>query len=108
MYHGGHHVISFNGVNNVYRNNYFYNDPWCPLSSPQYATRTFFQTGAEGDGRYNLVEGNRIGYGGPKNKDEIGGAGGTLSGDYNIWRKMSLLKFILMVCIRQSIRDRPM
>lgn len=86
-YHGGHHVVSLNGTNNVYRNNYFYNDPWCPIGNPQYSTRIMFQTGADGDGKRNLVEGNRFGYGGPKNKDEIGGAGGTLAGAYNIWRK---------------------
>jgi hypothetical protein len=87
MYHGGHHVVSFYGVNNVFRYNAFRNDPWCPLNNPQYATRTTFQTGTPGDGEYNLVEGNRIGYGGPKNKDEIGGAGGTIAGANNIWRK---------------------
>jgi len=85
MYHGGHHVISLNGTNNVYRNNYLRNDPWCGSSST-YATRTVFQTGVDGDGKYNLSESNRIGYGGPKNKSEIGGAGGTISSAYNIWR----------------------
>ncbi len=87
MYSGGHHVVSLNGKYNIYRGNYFHNEPWCPLGSPTYATRTMFQTGADGDGQYNLVEGNRFGYGGPKNKDEIGGAGGTMAGAYNIWRR---------------------
>jgi hypothetical protein len=92
MYHGGHHVVSFNGINNVFRNNSFRNDPWCPLGNATYATRTFFQTGVPGDGQYNLVEGNRIGYGGPKNKIEIGGAGGTIAGAYNIWRRNVFLQ----------------
>ena len=92
FYSGGHHVISFNGSYNVYRNNYCHNEPWFPLNAPVYSTRTMFQTGAAGDGCYNLVEGNRIGYGGPKNKDEIGGAGGTLSGAHNIWRKNIFLQ----------------
>ena len=92
FYHGGHHVVSFNGSKNVFRNNYCHNEPWYPLSAPVYSTRTFFQTGAAGDGCYNLVEGNRIGYGGPKNKIEIGGAGGTISGAYNIWRKNVFLQ----------------
>jgi hypothetical protein len=50
FYQGGHHVISFNGKYNVYRNNYCHNEPWYPLSSPTYSTRTYFQTGAPGDG----------------------------------------------------------
>jgi len=92
FYHGGHHVISFNGSKNVYRNNYCHNEPWYPIGAPVYSARTFFQTGATGDGCYNLVEGNRIGYGGPKNKQEIGGAGGTLAGAHNIWRKNVFLQ----------------
>jgi len=87
MYQGGHHVVSPNGSNNVIRNNYFHNEPWCPLENPQYSTRTLFQTGVDGDGQYNLAEANRIGYGGPKNKNEIGGAGGTIASAYNIWRQ---------------------
>ena len=92
FYHGGHHVISFNGSKNVYRNNYCHNEPWYPIGAPVYSTRTMFQTGAPGDGCYNLVEGNRIGYGGPKNKAEIGGAGGTMAGAHNIWRKNVFLQ----------------
>lgn len=92
MYHGGHHVVSFNGSYNIYRNNYFHNEIWSPLSAPEFSTRTMFQTGVDGDGCYNLVHGNRFGYGGPKNKNEIGGAGGTLAGAYNIWRQNEFVR----------------
>jgi hypothetical protein len=86
MSQGGHHVFSYNGVNNVYRNNYIHNEPWCDDSGTLFSARVGFQTGGGGDGQYNLSEGNRIGYGGPKNKDEIGGSGGSIAGANNIWR----------------------
>jgi hypothetical protein len=87
FYAGGHHVISFNGTNNVYRNIYAHNEPWAPIGAPVYSTRTMFQTGSSDDGQYNLVDQCVIGYGGPKNKDEIGGAGGTMASANNIWRR---------------------
>ena len=92
MYGGGHHVVSTNGSYNIYRNNWFHNEPWMPSSSPTFATRTGFQIGVDGDGKYNLVEGNRWGYGGPKNKIEIGGNGSTIAGAYNIWRNNTFLQ----------------
>ena len=92
MYQGGHHVISLNGKFNVYRNIYAHNEPWYPIGAPLYGTRTMFQTGNVGDGCYNLTEKCRFGYGGPKNKDEIGGAGGTLSGQRNLWRQNIFLQ----------------
>lgn len=92
MYQGGHHVASLNGSYNIYRNNYFHNEPWMPIGSPTFSTRTLFQTGAPGDGMYNLVEENRIGYGGPKNKNEIGGNGCSLTGAYNIWRENTFVR----------------
>jgi hypothetical protein len=92
MYSGGHHVVSFNGSYNVYRRIYAHNEPWFPLDVPVHSTRTMFQTGYNGDGVYNLVDSCRIGYGGPKNKDEIGGAGGTMASMDNIWRKNIFLQ----------------
>jgi hypothetical protein len=85
MYWGGHHVICPNGTYNVYRNNYFHNEPWYPLAAPVHSTRVGFQTGLTGEG-YNLMESNRFGYGGPKNKDEIGGTGSSVCGENNLWR----------------------
>lgn len=87
MYAGGHHVAYLNGSYNIYRNNYFHNEPWYPLGDPVFSTRVVAQEGYPGDGMRNLNEGNRIGYGGPKNKDEIGGSGSQVKGAYNIWRK---------------------
>jgi hypothetical protein len=87
MYGGGHHVAYLNGSYNIYRNNYFHNEPWYPLTNPIFSTRIIAQEGYPGDGMYNLNEGNRIAYGGPKNKDEIGGSGGQVKGAYNIWRR---------------------
>jgi hypothetical protein len=87
MYSGGHHVAYFMGAFNVYRNNYIHNEPWYPLDEPVFATRVVAQQGfGEVDGVYNLNEGNRIGYGGPKNKSEVGGMTTQLTGGYNIWR----------------------
>lgn len=86
MYAGGHHVAYLNGSYNVYRNNYFHNEPWYPLDVPIFSTRVVSQEGAYGDGVHNLNEGNRIGYGGPKNKDEVGGLTTQVKGGYNIWR----------------------
>lgn len=87
MYGGGHHVAYLNGSYNIYRNNYFHNEPWYPLNNPVYSTRIIAQEGYSEDGMRNLNEGNRIAYGGPKNKDEIGGSGGQVKGAYNIWRR---------------------
>jgi hypothetical protein len=91
MAYGGHHVAWLGGTYNIYRNNYFHNEPWCPTSSPTFATRILIQNGyAAGgddiDGIHNLNEGNRIGYGGPKNKSEVGGNVAQVMGAYNIWR----------------------
>jgi hypothetical protein len=86
MYGGGHHVAYLNGSYNIFRNNYFHNEPWYPIGNPIYSTRIVAQEGYEGDGQHNLNEGNRIGYGGPKNKDEIGGNAVQAKSSYNIWR----------------------
>lgn len=87
MYAGGHHVAYLNGSYNIYRNNYFHNEPWFPFDTPIFSTRVIAQEGFPGDGMRNLNEKNRIAYGGPKNKDEVGGSGGQVKGAYNIWRK---------------------
>lgn len=86
MYAGGHHVAYMNGSYNIYRNNYFHNEPWYPLDVPVFSTRIIAQEGYPDDGMRNLNEGNRVGYGGPKNKDEIGGNTTQAKGAYNIWR----------------------
>jgi len=91
MAYGGHHVAWLGGTYNIYRNNYFHNEPWCPTSSPTFATRILIQNGyAAGgdniDGIHNLNEGNRIGYGGPKNKSESGGNTVMVMGEWNTWR----------------------
>lgn len=87
MFAGAHHTAEVGGTYNVWRNNYIHNEPWWPYETPVYSTRVMITTGAAGDGRYNLVENNRIGYGGPKNKTEIGGAGICFQGgQYGIWR----------------------
>lgn len=91
MAYGGHHVAWLGGSYNVYRNNYFQNAPWC--SSGTFATRILVQNGwADGytgdniDGIHNLNEGNSVAYGGPKNKNEVGGNIIMVMGSHNIWR----------------------
>jgi hypothetical protein len=92
MSSGGHHVAWLGGTYNIYRNNYFHNEPWCPDSSKSFSTRVLIQNGysyhngRDTDGIHNLNEGNRIGYGGPKNKSEVGGNVAQLMGEWNIWR----------------------
>jgi hypothetical protein len=92
MSQGGHHVAWLGGTYNIYRNNYFHNEPWCPIGTPTFATRLLIQSGyGDGagnniDGIHNLNEGNRIGYGGPKNKVETGGNVAQVMGEWNIWR----------------------
>ncbi len=107
MSSGGHHVAWLGGTYNIYRNNYFHNEPWCPTGSPTFATRVLIQNGyAAGsddiDGIHNLNEGNRIGYGGPKNKSEVGGNVAQVMGEYNIWRynvwAQSYLSAIWLYC----------
>jgi hypothetical protein len=92
MSQGGHHVAWLGGTYNIYRNNYFHNEPWCPIDNPTFATRVLIQNGyattpgTNVDGVFNLNEGNRIGYGGPKNKSEVGGNVAQVMGAYNVWR----------------------
>jgi hypothetical protein len=107
MAYGGHHVAWLGGTYNIYRNNYFHNEPWCPTTSPKFATRIIVQNGyAAGgddiDGIHNLNEGNRIGYGGPKNKREVGGNVVQVMGAWNIWQHniwaQSYLSAIWLYC----------
>jgi hypothetical protein len=88
FYHGGHHVVGIDGHNNVFRNNYIHNENWSPIGSPKYGNRLIFMVGIEGDTMRNLVEGNRIAYGGETSEpDQIGGSGGTIASPYNIIRR---------------------
>ena len=87
FYHGGHHVLGMNGHHNVVRNNYVYNDEWSDYEGTDYSNRVFFMVGYDNDDYRNLIEGNRIAYGGECADSEIGGSGGTLASSYNIIRR---------------------
>ena len=93
---GGHHVLGVHGNHNVVKNNYFHNESWWPISSPQYGNRIIYFTGGPSVGYRNLVEGNRVAYGGETSEtNQIGGAGGTIGSPYNIIRRNVFYKTLI-------------
>lgn len=87
IYHGGHHVFGMDGHHNVIRNNYIHNEAWSNYGGTNYGNRVTFLIGYDGDDERNLIEGNRIAYGGECADNEIGGSGGTLASRRHIIRK---------------------
>jgi hypothetical protein len=88
FYHGGHHVMGITGNHNVVRRNYIHNETWWPTANPQYGNRVLMFTGLQPACQRNLVEDNRVAFGGETSEpDQIGGAGGTLATSYNIIRR---------------------
>ena len=87
--HGGHHVVSIDGYNNVFRNNYVHNEEWSLWDGTLYGNRGIFSVGkTDSDVYRNLIEGNRIAFGGDTSElDQVGGSGGTIASSYNIIRK---------------------
>lgn len=87
FYRGGHHVMGMNGHHNVIRNNYIHNERWSPYGGEDWGNRVTFLMGSDGDDERNLIEGNRIAYGGECADDELGGSGGTLASRLHIIRR---------------------
>jgi len=86
FYHGGHHVVGLHGNHNVFRNNYLHNEGWTEYQGTLYGNRVLYLLGDTDAGR-NLVEGNRIAYGGPTSEDsDIAGDGIMMSSNYDIIR----------------------
>jgi hypothetical protein len=104
LYHSGHHVVGLMGSNNVLRNNYIHNENWWEDSANncKWGNRiVYMQSDGSGEGvmcnRRNLVEGNRIAFGGETaetidpNDYQVGGGGiSKFSMPYNIVRKNML------------------
>lgn len=114
LYQSGHHVLGPNTRYNVVRGNNVHNEPWyesaacaalygsettcnvggeCPayLKAGKCGYRVVSLTGADDVSGYNLLEGNRIAYGGPEvHPTMIGGSGLTVGTSYNIVRYNSL------------------
>jgi len=84
---GGHHVFGMNGNHNVIRNNYIHNEEWSDYDGTDYSNRVTFMVGNDVFDERNLIEGNRIAYGGSCPDEEIGGSGGTIASRLNIIRK---------------------
>jgi len=104
LYHSGHHVVGLMGSNNVLRNNYIHNENWWddPDHNCKWGNRiVYMQSNDSGEGvmsnRRNLVEGNRIAFGGETAETinptdyQVGGGGiSKFSMPYNIVRKNML------------------
>jgi len=91
FYHGGHHVVGVYGMQNVFRNNYFHNEPWS-MGTPDsdrgvqlYGDRNLSIGGSPNYGGRNLFEGNRVGYS-ADSSDNWGSAGASMNSPRNIVR----------------------
>ena len=90
MFHGGHHVVGIASKYNVVRNNYFHNDAWAQgPDGVLYGNRVLYLGGYAGNSGWNLIEGNRIGYGDSAVDSKNGNPGITLATSYNIIRNNS-------------------
>jgi hypothetical protein len=98
IYHSAHHVVGILGNNNVFRNNYIHNENWWEdTNGDKWGNRILYmQSDGSGEGcpynRRNLVEGNRIAFGGDTAESQVGtqiagGAISKLSSPYHIIRK---------------------
>jgi hypothetical protein len=91
---GGHHVVGIHDRYNVFRHNYVHNEAWWPTDDPVNGNRVMMLIGS--DGQRNLVEDNRIAYGGETSEgDQCGGSGGTYSSPYNIIRRNAIYRTLL-------------
>jgi len=87
FYHGGHHVLGVNSRYNILRNNYIHNEGWWAGPNNDCAAytdglcgyRVMSMAGLDEYGGHNLVEGNRIAYGGPEISPMGAGSGLTVS-----------------------------
>jgi hypothetical protein len=61
----GHSSAFIVGKYNIFRNNYAHNEPWISLDGNLYSYRVGETNGVLGYVGMNLIEGNRIAYGGP-------------------------------------------
>jgi hypothetical protein len=100
FYCGGHHNLETFTKYNVIRNNYFHHEgcmtapnPPCqygPDTNGKYGNRNIqIYDGYSEEGKFNLVEGNRLGHAGPP-PDDDGGDGFTLTAPKNIVRYNSI------------------
>jgi len=91
FYHGGHHVVGIYGMYNVFRNNYFHNEPWSMGTSSSdrgavmYGNRNVGFSGLPGYGGRSLFENNRVGYSADP-PDGWGSGGMGLNSSSNIVR----------------------
>ena len=85
--HGGHHVVDFNGYQNIFRNSNIRNDEWSDYDGTDYGNRLLFTAGDPPDVQRNLFEGNRVGYGRECADAELGGSGGTWGSSSHIVRQ---------------------
>lgn len=61
----GHSVITFGSAKfNMFRNNYLHNEEWFDVGGSDYSFRVVIAYGRNGYTGYNVIEGNRVGYGG--------------------------------------------
>ncbi|MFH1787542.1 MAG: hypothetical protein ABH811_02015 [archaeon] len=87
FYSGGHHALGVMGFFNVLRNCYLHNENWFEINSTLYGDRTLYLIGMDGHAEHNLVENNRIAYGGQTSEvNHASGVGLLLSQDYTIVR----------------------
>lgn len=91
FFHGGHHVVGVYGKYNVFRNNYFHNEPWSMGTSSSdrgavlYGNRVLNFSGYSSNGGRNLFEGNRVAYSSDPS-DNNGSNGIALNSSDNIIR----------------------
>lgn len=81
FYHGGHGVLVVNSPYNVIRNNYIHNEEWYN----GYGSRTI-EVRADGHGKWNLFEENRIAHTGISNDVDYA-SGVQLTSNNNIFRR---------------------
>jgi len=85
--YGGHHVVGLQGIQTVFRNNYMHNENWSDFGGTLYGNRVLYSIGDLNDDGQNLIEGNRIAYGGQTSEaTDPSGEGILLSTNSNIIR----------------------
>jgi hypothetical protein len=91
FFHGGHHVVGVYGKYNVFRRNYFHNEPWSmgtvdsDRGAVLYGNRNLSFGGYSENGGRNLFEHNQVAYSADPS-DNMGATGVALNSSYNIVR----------------------
>jgi hypothetical protein len=93
----GHHIVGVAGQRNVIRNNYMQNDEWYKSGGKLYGDRVLSLVGMPGDDQQNLIEGNRVAFGGHSGEtDQMSGEGCIVSESYCILRYNEFIRSDLM------------